>query len=150
MQSVTQTSLQFLLEYNPDSGHFTWKVNRGPVRVGALAGVNNRLGYKVIRVNQRLMYAHRLAWIWMTGDAPQEIDHINGNKSDNSWANLRAVTHAANMLNTFRAWGHNKSTGILGVSRTGDRFMARLKRKHLGQFDTAEQAKAAYEKAKAR
>jgi hypothetical protein len=153
MERLTQAALRRLLQYDPESGHFTWKVNSGgPKRAGTLAGVNNRLGYRVIRINQKLMYAHRLAWIWMTGaEAPEEIDHINGDKSDNSWANLRAVNRSENMLNTFRAWKHNKSTGILGVSRTktGAPFRATLRNKHLGQFDTAEQAKAAYEKAKA-
>jgi hypothetical protein len=151
MERLTQAALRRLLQYDPESGHFTWKVNSGgPKRAGTLAGVNNRIGYRVIRINQKLMYAHRLAWVWMTGEeAPVEIDHINGDKSDNRWVNLRASNRKENSLNTFRAWGHNKSTGILGVSRTGNIFRATLRNKHLGQFDTADKAKAAYEKAKA-
>ena len=97
--SLTAARLRELLHYNPDDGLFRWRV-AGPKRVvGAPAGSRQRIGYIVIRVDGRLHYAHRLAWLHTTGAWPAaSIDHIDGDKGNNRWVNLRLVivTHVVN------------------------------------------------------
>lgn len=89
------------LEYCPLTGQFFWLRQRGGRREGDPAGsLNKSLGYYQIRVNGKLHYAHRLAFIAMTGDEPKGfVDHINRDKSDNRWENLRDVGRSENLLN---------------------------------------------------
>lgn len=145
--------LRRLLHYDPDSGVFTWKLTRGRANAGDKAGYLRAIGYVVIRFGGRHEYAHRLAWVWMTGEQPpKEIDHINGNRGDNRWTNLRASSPSHNMQNVRKAWSHNKSTGLLGAYRNGRRFRAVIRANgrnlFIGAFDTADEAHAAYLKAK--
>jgi len=94
-----------------------------------------------------------MAWLYMTGSWPAaEIDHRNGNKSDNRWENLRDVQPVVNQQNKRRAQSNSK-TGFLGVMVSGDgRFCARIRvngrNKHLGSFRSPELAHAAYLMAK--
>lgn len=111
-----------------------------------------RKGHVQIRVDGRLYLAHRLAWLYVYGFIPNgDIDHINGNRSDNALSNIRIGTHAQNMQNR-RTPSHGSKTGFLGVSPTGRRYQARIGNGpyelYLGSFDTAEEAHAAYLKAK--
>ena len=82
-----------------------------------------------------------------------EIDHINGNRTDNRIANLRAVTRGGNMQNQRRAHASNTS-GLLGVyykpknKKWAAQIQANKKRMNLGLFKTAEEAHTAYLKAK--
>ena len=89
----------------------------------------------------------------MTGEWPRGVvDHINGNKMDNRWANLRDVTQSVNMQNQRKATRANK-TGYLGVSPSGDKFVATITtnkaKRSLGRFDDLRHASAAYLRAKA-
>lgn len=151
--SITQAQLQAVLSYDPQSGAFTWLETRGSIKAGQLAGYAKR-GYVAVNVFNGWCTAHRLAWLWMTGEWPTSfVDHRDGNGLNNSWANLRLATlsqNAANMVLSKR----NKS-GFKGVSfnKAVGRWQAGLKHKgrsyHLGLHDTPEQAHAAYlEKAK--
>lgn len=123
------------------------------MRAGQIAGSPKGDGYIRICVDQRDYKAHRLAWLFMTGEWPAgDIDHINGNREDNRWANLRVVTCAMNAQNRRKAHSNNKSTGVLGVSKDRGRFMASIfvdgKSRKLGRFLTVEEAEAAYLNAK--
>lgn len=99
--------------------------------------------------------AHRIAWLLMTGAWPeQEIDHIDGNRSNNCWSNLREVEHVLNSHNQRRP-SKNNSTGALGVSMGPSKtspYLAGIrvdgKRIHLGSFRTLEEAESAYLTAK--
>lgn len=101
-------------------------------------------------VHGRRIYAHRLAWLHITGKWPEiEIDHINGDGCDNRAENLRAATRRLNMENR-RTAQRNNVIGQLGVSQcpsTG-RYFARIETRgrsiHLGTYDTAEMAHGAY------
>ena len=109
--------LHKLLEYNPDTGVFTWMVERGgrTARVGSPAGSTDKRGYKSIRINRRIYYAHRLAWLYVTGENPSlQIDHINGNRSNNRMSNLREATSAENNYNV--SIPERNTSGIKGVS----------------------------------
>lgn len=138
--------LKSVLEYNPDTGVFTWKVNRGPVKAGDIAG-GLAHEYLMIRYNMIKYLAHRLAWFYMTNTWPTfQIDHINGNKQDNRWSNLRESTYTQN--------AHNKEfnsniLGYRGIYKAGTKYAASIKinniTHYLGMYRSAIEAAKAYE-----
>jgi len=142
-------------DYSPDSGLFTRRVQRKSRPSGSvLAGTLNH-GYLRIMVAGRSYSLHRLAFLWMTGHWPSaDIDHIDGDRTNNRWSNLRDVDRSTNLQNMRIAKSHNKSTGILGAylhKKTG-RYTSRIRscgrNVHLGMFDTPQEAHAAYVAAK--
>lgn len=134
-----------LLSYDPETGLLTWKVSRGRVRAGTIAGnFSHSRGYVGIRINGRRHYAHRLAWEIYHGTPPsQTIDHINGKTSDNRITNLRDVSQRANNSarfdRTLPTGVHlTKSGRYQAICKTGSTSTA------LGTYDTPEQAHQAY------
>lgn len=151
--NVTAERLRQELHYEPSTGQFTRVVACPGMRAGSPAGNMRENGYVRICVDQRDYRAHRLAWLYMTGEWPeQDVDHINGNRSDNRWLNLRSATRAVNCQNRRKAHSNNKSTGILGVSKDRGRFAANIfidgKKLYLGRYRTADEAEAVYLQAK--
>lgn len=152
---LTAQRLRELLSYDPETGAFTRLVSTcNRVKVGDVAGTLHHEGYIHIRVGGVIRRAHRLAWLYMMGQWPaDEIDHINGRRSDNRWANLRDVSKRNNLENQRRAQAGNKS-GLLGVDYRANlgKWTAQIqvngKKRHLGTFDTPELAHAAYTEAK--
>lgn len=151
--TIAAQDLREALDYDPATGVFRWRPGPRRRRVGQIAGgVNTRLGYRQICIAGRCLYAHRLAWLHMTGEWPiGELDHINGDREDNRWANLRPATRSENEQNISRARSDSRS-GLRGVVARGRRWTAQIeldgKRRHLGTFDTAEEASGAYRAAK--
>jgi hypothetical protein len=146
---ITPERLREVLHYDPDTGKFTWRVSRRCVRAGDEAGgLNKHLGYRYIGVDGRRIPSHRLAWLYMTGDWPDgEIDHINRDRADNRWSNLRAASATENRANSkLRA---DNSSGLRGVVWDFQRrlWMARIKNSHIGRFATKEEAARAYDAA---
>lgn len=148
---VTQSRLRELIKYCPDTGDFTWVVNRkGPAKMGDRAGTVCPLGYTVICLDGIRYMSHRLAFMYVTGQFPRdEIDHIDGNPRNNSWINLREATRATNCQNT-RVSKNNK-LGIKGIClhHTG-KYRAYTsigaKSVHIGLYETVEEAKLARDK----
>lgn len=143
-----------MLVYDAMSGVFTWSVRPAKYkRAGDVAGGLRADGYERIKILGRNYLAHRLAWLYMTGEWPEHhIDHINGVRSDNSWRNLRNATPVQNSQNQRRAHANNKS-GFFGVCKAQGKWQAQIKvdgkSKYLGLFVSPEQANAAYLAAKA-
>jgi len=138
---ISQTELKTILNYCPETGVFTWKKRlSNRVKIGDVAGADNHNGYIKISIHGKLYFAHRLAWIYMTGNIPHIIDHINRNRSDNSFKNLRNTTQQVNCYNK-----HNERT--VGVRKKHNRWYARIGRNstHLGVFETQEEAVQARE-----
>jgi hypothetical protein len=146
------------LHYDPVTGIFTWRKNRRSCKVsGSPAGSALNAGHITIKFAQKPYLAHRLAWIYMTGQPPPDmIDHINGDPSDNRWCNLRTCTHAENMRN--RKMHANNECGFKGVwkrrSRTRSPYVAQIrvngKKIQIGTFASAELAHEAYLEAASR
>lgn len=144
--------LRSLLDYDPETGHLTWRwrddvahaVNARDAgrRAGCVAGDGSRR----VRVNDVLYAEHRVIWAWLHDEfSALEIDHINGEPSDNRRSNLREASRSQNGANT-RARGEwpkgvcfDKSRGL---------FAAKIKidgrTKNLGRFSTPEAAAKAY------
>lgn len=148
---LTAERLRDALHYCPVTGHWSWKNpnTKGNAKKGARAGSNSRAdGYRAIRVDCKNYLEHRLAFFYMTGAWPtEEIDHIDGNRANNAWSNLREVTRIQNIWNN-RAKRHSE-TGLKGVERYGRQWLARVRigngqRLRIGIFATAEEASAAY------
>lgn len=139
-----------ILHYDPETGIWTWLVKpSNPVPCGAQAGSPHNRGYIAIQIDGVKHLAHRLAWLYMTGSWPKnQIDHKNGNRSDNRWSNLREARDSQNNANS-RLRKDNKS-GLKGVfwRRDLNKWQAYIncsgKRYHLGYFSTKEEASAAY------
>jgi len=149
---LNQDELKDQLKYDPDSGIFMRiKVNpQSRLKVGDVAGSLTGEGYLCIMVNRKLYQAHRLAWLYMTGNWPKnQIDHVNEIKTDNRFINLREATNLQNRQNIFMPQINNK-TGYRGVSfeKESGKYKAQIrvnnKKINLGRFDMAEEAYQAY------
>lgn len=142
-----------LIIYDPDSGRFSWREDRyRTIKAGTPAGSQHkRTGYVEIGIDGKLHLAHRIAWLYMTGDFPiGPIDHINGVRNDNRWSNLRSVTRKTNSINRQRALS---KCGFLGVTKSGSGFKAAIRFqgrvKYLGTYPTPEIAHEIYKTARA-
>lgn len=144
-----RTEAMSLLRYNPETGLFTWRISRGPCAAGDAAGTPKD-GYVQINVLRRLCKAHRLAWLFMTGNWPPKgfvIDHKDKVRSNNRWGNLRLADARQN--GTHSSARSDNTTGCTGVYRQGNApgWQARLfkdgKGIHLGYFQSFEAAAAA-------
>lgn len=146
--TLTVERLRGLIEYDPMTGKFS---RGGELVREFLAG---RYGRLQVYVDRRLHYAARVAFAHFHGHWPKgQIDHINGDHTDNRIENLRDVTNAQNAQNRSRP-RHCNSTGFLGVSfhKQSGRYRARIMvdgvMRSLGFHATAEQAHEAYLTAK--
>lgn len=153
--TLTATRVREVLDYDTETGDFRWKVNLGRrIKAGGAAGSVDARGYRHIGIDGTKYLAHRLAWLHVQGVWPvEQIDHRNGIPGDNRLVNLREATHAENMQN-LRPFRKTNTSGVTGASRHGSahRWAARIRFNgrcvHLGHFDTAEEASAAYIAAK--
>jgi hypothetical protein len=144
---ITAEEARQLFSYNPETGDLAWRVSRSGVRRDRAAGYIRHDGYAIVFVSGRVYLAHRLIWAVVTGSWPNTgIDHINGSRNDNRWANLRLASKAENGRN--RGAPSNNTSGFKGVSRNKKRWSASIhldgRKQHLGTYDTPEQAHAAY------
>jgi hypothetical protein len=146
---MTPETLKHFLYYNHISGDFYW---RNPtavcVKPWEKAGGLNNDGYVFIRLNKRKYRAHHLAWLYVNGFMPNQIDHKNGVRTDNSIANLRLATQSQNNMNKG-AQTNNKAglKGVFWVKKAGKycaTVTANGKRRYLGYFADPQDAHAAY------
>lgn len=143
---LTQQRLKSQINYCPDSGTFTWIVARKGVSKDKECGrISKGHGYREICIDNKLYRAHQLAFLYMNGVfVDSEIDHINRDKTDNKWCNLRPCTKSQNAANV----GLKKSntSGAKGVvwdkSRNKWRVQIRIngKKTNLGRYENFEEA----------
>lgn len=137
-REITQAFAKSVVHYDPETGEFHRHDG------GSLREFLNTSGYRTFYVpvpGQRekvKIRAHRLAWLIMTGEHPPVLDHINGDRLDNRWRNLRKADKAANAWN--RAKASNNTSGVKGVYAGRDgrwccRVDVRGKRHWLGAYD---------------
>ena len=146
---LTAEYLRSILNYDQETGIFTWKVRTANrVKVGDAAGCPDGGGYLRIKVQSRLYRAHRLAWLHTHGVWPKgELDHINRNRSDNRVSNLRDISHKQNLQNSGKR--SDNTSGHTGVywykpySKWRALIMHNYKLIHLGYFSILEEAIAA-------
>ncbi len=148
MNKLTHARLKELLRYEPETGDFVWLISTDRrIRFGASAGSINHNGYRIIKIDYRRYRANRLAWFYQTGAWPfADVDHRDLNRSNNVWTNLREATRSQNRANI--GVQRNNKLGVKGVSRRGDRYQVQITaggvKRHIGTFNTQEEASAAY------
>lgn len=152
-----------LLDYNAETGGFTWKFRdreffksewaykvwnqRYP---GTKAGVDSSRGYVLLTVFNKKYWAHRVAWLLVNGEWPSgDIDHIDNDKSNNRIGNLRLASHAQNGMNKPKS--ARNTSGLKGVvwDVTRRKWRAQIvadgKTVNLGRFDCPAAASFAYQ-----
>ena len=146
---ITQSMLKEIFEYDPTDGWFVYRITRGPrAQIGTLAGSFDKDGYVVIQIDGAKYKAHRLAFLYMTGNWPEnEVDHKDGTPWNNAWENLREATRNHNVVNSNRPAGESGFRGVKFDYRSHS-WRARIgyggDRQYLGPFSTAEEAYSAY------
>jgi len=151
---LTQDRLKELLHYDPETGLFTRRTSTGGKHAGSVCGAPQNRGYIQVMVAKVNYLAHRLAWFYVNGVWPEnDVDHIDGVRTNNQWKNLRSATRSFNLQNMHKS--HVDSvTGFLGCTydKSRNKYSASIftdgKRKHLGRFASAIEAHEAYLKVK--
>jgi hypothetical protein len=146
---LTVAALRELISYDPETGIFQWKTRRRGRLLSGHVGDRTRSGYLRVGISYQRYLLHRLAWLYMTGEWPkQEIDHINGIRDDNRFANLREATVAQNRAN-MRMRSSNR-IGVKGVRWRADcsmweaRICKNYKKISIGYFGSPQEAHTAY------
>ena len=138
---MNQERARELFNYSPETGVISWSKTSGPrSQKGAEAGWS-QAGYRRIQADGEMYMSHRVAWLLAYGDWPfAQIDHIDGNRTNNRLENLREASHLENMKNK-KTYTTNKS-GVVGVYWAADRekWRARIGGKNLGAHSSIEAA----------
>jgi len=155
---ISQEYLKSVLDYDPVSGIFIWKVSsaNNQHEVGSIAGVSvnhgNKTNYVMIGINKQSYRAHRLAFLYMTGEIPFHVDHKDRDGTNNKWENLRPSNKQSNAANTDRRL--DNTSGYKGVSyKAGKHRQKRWracifkdgKQISIGVYTTKEEAAKAYD-----
>ncbi len=148
---LTQNLVRDLFDYDPKTGFLLHKKTHRRIKAGMKAGkIDKNFGYVVVGINRQQYKAHRIIWLWMTGEWPNDqLDHENRIKHDNVWTNIRPAGPHLNNANRDQP---HPSGGLKGTSRTKfGHYRSTIHRNgwryHLGIFDTEKEAHAAYVKA---
>lgn len=142
------------IKYEPSLDKWFWKKKPSKkTLVGSEAGSTNESGYRSVCLNKKNYLLHRVTWFWYYGEVPHQIDHLDGDPSNNKIDNLRIASHMINMQNKRKAMS-NSETGFLGVHYRKDRgiYYACInynkQYKYLGSRNTPEEAYKLYLNAK--
>lgn len=155
---LTQEYLKECLHYDPETGIFIWK--RRPIShyrtlksyrlcasrfFGRMAGCPSKsTGYIEIQLDNQLYRAHRLAFLYMNGEMPEMVDHINHDGGDNRWGNLRSANYHINHRN--KTLDSRNTSGHTGVcyEKKYRRWIASIgighKNIHIGKYETMQEA----------
>lgn len=147
LPTLEAETLRRLLRYDPLSGRFAWAEPRQGLGLGRAVGHLDRKGYVRIKVDGVAYLAHRLAFLYMAGQWPTEqVDHIDGDRANNRWVNLREATNSQNQCNRPRR--RTNKSGFKGVHKRRYGYRAEIwgngRLINLGSFASAEAAHRAY------
>lgn len=149
---LTTDRVRELLIYEASTGTFRWRVDRanGRIPAGSRAGSVTAGGYIEIYIDGLRCLGHRIAVLYIAGRwPPYQVDHIDRDRSNNAWRNLREATNEQNQAN--KAARSDNRIGFKGVKRCRGMYQARIRiagvDRHLGTFATPEEASATYRRA---
>lgn len=130
--------------YTQDTGDLRWRVARSRSAAGSIAGSVDHEGYVIVGFQGKRYRAHRIILAMVTGEFPDQVDHIDGNRSNNRLENLRAVSNQQNARN--QKIRKNNRSGVMGVcwhkgvSKWVSHIRVDGKAKYLGSFDSIQEA----------
>lgn len=146
---VTQDRLKELFRYDPETGNFLRIKGVRKAAAGVIAGTKALNGYITISVDCKRYYAHRLAWLYMHGSMPVQIDHKDRIRDNNIFSNLRAADNSTNNANRISPRMMEKRAKGVKMLPSG-RYAASIKAggvtRHIGVYATELDAAAAYDK----
>jgi hypothetical protein len=147
---LSQDRLQYLFEYDSITGEFTRLTNTQKNKIGSVVNSLDSNGYVRVTIDGYSYLCHRLVYLYKYGYMPKEIDHINGNRSDNRLCNLREATRQQNLRNQKMQKTNTSGFKCVSFAANVGKWRARCRdgvsSVHIGYFHTAEEASAAYEK----
>lgn len=138
--SLSQVELKSQLHYDPDTGIWTWlaPLKHSKMKPGDIAGRITQAERWQIRLAGEFYYASRLAWLYMTGEWPvDQIDHINRDRADDRWCNLREATHSQNCYNRVQT---GCPEDLRGIQRHGNQYRVDVGGKYYGLYRYFEEA----------
>lgn len=149
---ISIRELKTLLKYHPEEGYFQWLVRpSNNINIDKPAGCKYSTGYRYICIQGKRYLEHRLAFFYMTGGwPPKQIDHINQNKLDNTWSNLRPATAKQNQYN--KPVQPRTKSGFKGVhwNNSTKKWQVRInignKVKYFGEYTDKVEAAKVYNK----
>jgi hypothetical protein len=122
---IIPDSIRDVLDYDPETGDLTWKINRGRAKAGALVrSPIPSTGYYRLTYKRKSYLAHRVAWFLHYGAQPEIVDHINHDRTDNRINNLRSVTFQENICNTAKDQG---------ITWTSNGYRVKWRYRHVGR-----------------
>lgn len=153
LKEITQDSLQNVFIYNKVTGDLVYKNDSLSGLQGQIAGYPHSQGYISVAIGGTEYLAHRIIWMMQVGKWPVQIDHINHDRSDNSWKNLREVKPRENQMNM--SLRKNNSSGIQGIrilpsGKFCAYIMANRKQISLGSYEKLDEAISARKEAEIR
>lgn len=153
MKKFTQADLLEVFNYDEASGDLTYKVDTLKGMSGDIATYAHSQGYLSVSLGGKDYLAHRIIWLMKTGSWPYQVDHIDHNRANNCWNNLREVSSRQNQMNMSKK--SSNSTGITGVrilpsGKYCAYIMVSRKQIALGSYDDISDAKAARKAAEAK
>lgn len=146
-------TLNKYFDYDENTGLVTRKLSFPNAKKGTIAGTAQNHGYVVVSIKKNTYMLHRVIWVMKKGAIPRGmvIDHINGDKQDNRWDNLRLVSEIENNRNQKRSRKNNSGTTGVYYKKDRDSWYAEIeikgKKKYLGQYKKKENAICARKKA---
>lgn len=152
--NITQEYLKEHMLYDPITGSLTWLKHRKSTKVGTQVGHLADKGYYRLRIGGVQTGVHRLIWLYQTGTFPDQVDHIDHDRSNNAWSNLREVNYTGNARNMSKS--KRNTSGVVGVSfdKSRNKWRASIgvegSLKHLGMYESKEDAVYARKQAEIR
>lgn len=142
---ITQEKLHQMFTYSDGNLIHRYTVQGGK-QAGAIAGSPHNAGYRQISINRKKYLIHRLVWLYHYGEMPDQIDHINGMRSDNRIENLRECSYSQNHGN--RRKQSNNTSGMKGVflDKRDGFWMVYVAQEYKGRYKTIQEAADAYDK----
>ena len=147
MMMLTQERLKELFDYDPATGWFTNRGSRGRAKGGARAGAVAHASYRRIIIDYKKYYEHHLAWFYVHGEWPKEMDHADGDAGNNAIANLRLCNRTQNNCNAQQETGQSGLRGAY-LDKRNLQWYSKIQFggqvRFLGNFSSAEEAHEAF------
>jgi len=139
---ITQSELKELVNYDKDTGIFTWKKRTSNrIKVGDIVGNLHKSGYIEMRVGGTRCLAHRFAFLYVHGYIPKLIDHIDRNKKNNRIDNLREATYGQNTLNSKIRSDNTSGAKCVYFDKRNNSWEVKIGNKYIKKYKTLEEAK---------